>query len=256
MQRPGRRQGVLRWQLVTREYWVQGRVAQESWPRPSVEIFLRRSAVMVTTAAVHTRHGLSVGFLRSVGEEGIKDGIWCPLQLIEPFKEVQASASALRAWLKWPVAADYDPYDHHCILGIPRRRVAKLMACTKEVVDAIDVRATVVLLSPLALSELLSVVMRKLTGWQPATRFTSEDEFLRLEDVPAADALGMLVRVWKILLKSRRAWAVIDLRAGARSPTRWPPFLCVFECQHSMNALLLLGLGRHGCRRATAVRTS
>ena len=41
--------------------------------------------MMPVTVAVHTRGGLSVPFLRTRGAEGFKDGVWCPLQFIEPF---------------------------------------------------------------------------------------------------------------------------------------------------------------------------
>ena len=148
---------------------------------------------MPVTVTVHTRGGLSVPFLRTTDEEGFKDGVWCPLQFIEAFRDVRLPLSVLKLKLKWIVRPDDDPYQRHCSYGHLKRRIAALMGYSEEDIAAIEAQQEVVLLSPFALSALLSVCRGTKPAWSTSSRqFDSEAAFVALETA-ATDNLDVLV---------------------------------------------------------------
>jgi hypothetical protein len=81
---------------------------------------------MPVTVAVHTRGGLSVPFLRTRGAKGFKDGVWCPLQFIEPFTVMPRPLEVQNRGLKWVLRPGDDPYERHCSFGYLRRDIAAL----------------------------------------------------------------------------------------------------------------------------------
>ncbi len=133
-------------------------------------------------------------FLRTHGAEGFKDGVWCPLQFIEPFTAMHMPLSFLKRRLKWVLRPGDDPYERHCSFGHLRRDIATLMEHPKADVEAIDPLQQVALLSPFALSALLSVSVATKAVWAlPTRQFDSEDRFVAL-DPPPPGGLDVLVR--------------------------------------------------------------
>ena len=150
---------------------------------------------MEVRATVHTHGGLSVPFLRVAGVDWIKDGTWCPLQLIGGFHNTPPEPYVIRRQLGWEVRDGVDPYAQHCLFGLSRWCVAELMGYSNDQLDAIDKRQVVSLLSPIALSTLLSGMVRFRKQWAaPGWRFDSEEAFARLS-TREPSSLGILVRL-------------------------------------------------------------
>ena len=150
---------------------------------------------MEVRATVHTHGGLSVPFLRVAGVDWIKDGTWCPLQLISGFHTAPPEPRVIRRQLGWEVRDGVDPYAQHCLFGLSRWCVAELMGYSNDQLDAIDKRQVVSLLSPIALSTLLSGMVRFKKQWAaPSWRFDSEEAFARLS-AREPSSLGILVRL-------------------------------------------------------------
>ena len=134
-------------------------------------------------------------FLHVADGHDIREGVWCPLQLIGGLVRPPDEPRVIRRRLNWELNDGYDPYDQHFLFGHLRRDVANLLGYSDSAIDAIDARQTVVLLSPFALWSLLSVMLHYRAQWgQPEWRFNSEAAFQRLPALPAS-SLDILVRV-------------------------------------------------------------
>ena len=139
-------------------------------------------------------------FLEATNEEGIRDGVWCPLQLIPAFGELPSAPSSISELIKWTVHPGDDPYSRHCIFGLSRRRVAVLMGHSEDAVAAIDVRAQVVLLSPRALSALLSARKLFRDAWGIMERqFATREMFCAISEEHVGN-LGILVREFELCI--------------------------------------------------------
>ena len=153
------------------------------------------------TVAIRERRGLTVRFLHARGCNDIEDGVWVPLELVEPPLRYRRPRFEIPARLR----VDFEFVRPHCTFGVTCRRLMQLTGMSMEDLKLSHKRSEVTLVRPAILSDLLPtrVELASLHGrpwWKNGGRgtvlhFNSEEQFAALpQDVPMDD-LDILVSV-------------------------------------------------------------